>query len=1255
MGGYEEITKLKMWSRLSRHMKFKELTSSRTLRIHFEKILYPYLLFESGVSLPTHSNPHNPNDTEMREHDDEGDSETESKAKRKSIDAERIESIRCLVCSRGDDEAFMLLCDECDDSYHTFCLYPPIKEIPKGDWRCPPCVAKICKEQPDTYGFCQSHHQYTLNEFGAMANKFKSDYFKKPHNMVTGDECERAFWRILSSAEESISVEYGADLHTMITGSGFPTRSSKDKSQTANNQEYVSSPWNLNNLSLLEKSVLSQMNVEISGMKIPWAYVGMCFSCFCWHVEDHWSYSINYLHWGETKTWYGVPGSDAEKFEQVMRQKAPELFEKAPDLLHHLVTIMNPSKLRANGVPIYKLNQNAGDFIVTFPRAYHAGFNQGFNFAEAVNFCPADWIPIGREAIEHYKAVKRHTVFSHDELIFKVATNQDFTDLDAAYVIQDEIGEIIEIERQSRQALMDQDLIKNTRKLSFELLGDDERTCCFCKTTCFLSAVRSPLKPDMLACLNHFAALFQANEPKHKQKLTLLYRYSLEEMQAINLKLKQRILEYEEWCDKVEQVLYAHGTGKESTIKMEREQLHVKPHVNYLFDLLDAAKMRRYPRYDITLNSCTKTETTKSSKSNVVVNVKANSCLVNELEKQVHKANNCAKLCKHFIEIFSQNSDARARSNRYKRVPQIQHDANDSCTESKEDVVFLRKSTRTCVKQVPSLDELKKLATDIQELVCEIDERELFVTLFNEAIEYEKRINQLIAEWNLESSAQLKRVLDYLDSVDIEFPLLSVEQLKLMYKQACWIELVNKSIEDADSLSMSTIKDLIEQALNENLLVNLSEDDKSRVVIQNTFNDLKELLKIAETWDEKARCQIDSKRPLKLVELEKTLHEARCIPTYMENVERLERIIKDAQQLSIKAVQLIKESNTLPYLSDLKSLYKKASQLPVVLDDMPLIEMRIKFADKWNHQVFDLFKHNVEQEFEQALLVECLSPKIDLNELMHRLFHHSNKRSEMVNSKYKSAKKRVRSKTISEMNQPSNDVSQEIQNVNDLTEFYAQNKNLTHLSEKYKALQLKELDALKQMRKSNSDLASSLCVYLEAKQKQNDSPQIVEPNIVDSETAKRTDDNKKAEGEQDTFPNVKCCSCFKTIVSNTFPHNLVQCSLCLGISHNSCSFQISHDNKNDAFCSNCKRTQRPRIDSIMDMLVAFKKLQVKSYEGNAFQMFVNRILNWQENFKHLFDSADLKSLHFVFVKAKTSTATQSTNDLSKFLGFLFFI
>lgn len=454
---------------IAKELDLKEPTSSRNIKIHYERILYPFLLFESGVTIP--SNPTlivtNKRQATGNGSDLDSDLNATTPTKNQSCPSKKakktktqkdtdnkinIESINCLVCERGDDEAMMLLCDGCDDSYHTYCLFPPLKEIPKGDWRCPLCVSEVCKKPTDSYGFTQSTQRYSLNEFGEMAHKFKSDYFNRPHDKVTLDECEEEFWKILGNPDEQVEVEYGADLHTLDTGSGFPTRSYKGK-LNSNNLEYLDHPWNLNNLSRVDKSVLSQMNVEISGMKVPWAYVGMCFSCFCWHVEDHWSYSVNYLHWGAPKTWYGVSGKHAEKFEECMRKNAHELFDKSPDLLHHLVTIMNPSILQEYGVPIYKIHQNIGEFVVTFPRAYHAGFNQGFNFAEAVNFCPADWMSLGRAAIENYKQMKRHTVFSHDELVFKIATSLKLADLDIINEIKKELELIIEGEKKVRWEL----------------------------------------------------------------------------------------------------------------------------------------------------------------------------------------------------------------------------------------------------------------------------------------------------------------------------------------------------------------------------------------------------------------------------------------------------------------------------------------------------------------------------------------------------------------------------------------------------------------------------------------------------------------------------------------------------------------------------------------------------------------------------------------------------------------------------------
>ena len=48
-------------------------------------------------------------------------------------------NMRCRVCRRKGGDESMLLCDACDNGYHMYCLRPPLKKIPVGDWFCNDC------------------------------------------------------------------------------------------------------------------------------------------------------------------------------------------------------------------------------------------------------------------------------------------------------------------------------------------------------------------------------------------------------------------------------------------------------------------------------------------------------------------------------------------------------------------------------------------------------------------------------------------------------------------------------------------------------------------------------------------------------------------------------------------------------------------------------------------------------------------------------------------------------------------------------------------------------------------------------------------------------------------------------------------------------------------------------------------------------------------------------------------------------------
>nr|GEX95044.1 putative lysine-specific demethylase JMJ16 isoform X1 [Tanacetum cinerariifolium] len=245
------------------------------------------------------------------------------------------------------------------------------------------------KDGSDGFEF-ESGPEFTLPAFKRYAEQFKQKYFKKP-DMFTGvgtppwESVEGEYWRIIQNPTEEIQVLSGHNLEAKVLGSGFPLPTPDDHND--NQSKYRKSSWNLNNTPKMPGSLLA-FDSDNSTLLTPRMDVGMCFSSFCWKVEEHHLYLLSYMHHGSSRIWYGV-------------------------------TQLSPSILKSEGIPVYRCVQNPKQFILIFPGAYHAGFDTGFSVSEKANFALLDWLPHGQLTVETYSEMHRKTCISYDKLLLE--------------------------------------------------------------------------------------------------------------------------------------------------------------------------------------------------------------------------------------------------------------------------------------------------------------------------------------------------------------------------------------------------------------------------------------------------------------------------------------------------------------------------------------------------------------------------------------------------------------------------------------------------------------------------------------------------------------------------------------------------------------------------------------------------------------------------------------------------------------------
>ncbi|XP_074984880.1 lysine-specific demethylase 4C isoform X6 [Caretta caretta] len=211
----------------------------------------------------------------------------------------------------------------------------------------------------------------TVKEFRQLAN---SDKYCTPR-YIDYEDLERKYWKNLTF----VAPIYGADINGSIYDEDIDE-------------------WNIAHLNTILDVVGEDCGISIEGVNTPYLYFGMWKTTFAWHTEDMDLYSINYLHFGEPKSWYAIPPEHGKRLERLAQGFFPSSSQGCDAFLRHKMTLISPSILKKYGIPFDKITQEAGEFMITFPYGYHAGFNHGFNCAESTNFATIRWIDYGKVA-----------------------------------------------------------------------------------------------------------------------------------------------------------------------------------------------------------------------------------------------------------------------------------------------------------------------------------------------------------------------------------------------------------------------------------------------------------------------------------------------------------------------------------------------------------------------------------------------------------------------------------------------------------------------------------------------------------------------------------------------------------------------------------------------------------------------------------------------------------------------------------------
>ncbi|XP_072561486.1 protein Jumonji isoform X2 [Paramormyrops kingsleyae] len=393
----------------------------------------------------------------------------------------------------------------------------------------------------------------------------------------TAAEVEQEYWRIVEQKDCHVAVHSGK-VDTSTHGSGFPV---------AKSEPFSKHGWNLTILPHNSGSILRYLGA-VPGVTVPWLNIGMVFSTSCWSRDQNRLPFIDYLHTGADCIWYCIPAEEKAKLDKVVHTLLQANGTPGLEMLEKNIMI-SPEVLSREGIKVHRTVQQSGQFVVSFPGTFVCRVCCGYSVSESVHFATPQWMNLGYEAAKDLKCRRIAKPFSMEKLLYQIAMFESKRENGHVLgTIATLLKDLRDIEMRQRQKLYEAGLLSSARYGSHDgtqapgearkkqrkwlALESSERRCQTCQHLCYLSMVVQE-NENVVFCLE--CASHHVEKHKSCRGLKMMYRYDEEQIDSLVDLVCGKAMKGHQNCNGVVpgKMAAKRGPRKRATVEVSRSRL----------------------------------------------------------------------------------------------------------------------------------------------------------------------------------------------------------------------------------------------------------------------------------------------------------------------------------------------------------------------------------------------------------------------------------------------------------------------------------------------------------------------------------------------------------------------------------------------------------------------------------------------------------------------------------------------------------